>query len=101
MSETTLRRRRHAIVVEHHDRRPDHGAGHNRHNHNDVHHHRDDTTTDNEFTFDAGSDTGHATEILDILAANGVRATFGMTGRWADANPALVRRMVAGRPPVG
>lgn len=46
-------------------------------------------------TFDAGSDTGHTAEILDTLAANGIRATFGITGRWADANPALVRRMAA------
>lgn len=46
-------------------------------------------------TFDAGSDTGRAAEILDVLAASGVEATFGMTGRWAEANPALVRRMVA------
>jgi peptidoglycan/xylan/chitin deacetylase (PgdA/CDA1 family) len=46
-------------------------------------------------TFDAGSDTGHAAEILDILSTNDVVATFGMTGRWAEANPALVRRMVA------
>jgi peptidoglycan/xylan/chitin deacetylase (PgdA/CDA1 family) len=45
-------------------------------------------------TFDAGSDTGYAAEILDLLAAKGVRATFGMTGKWAEANPALVRRMV-------
>ena len=44
-------------------------------------------------TFDAGSDTGYAAEILDLLAAEGVPATFGMTGRWAEANPALVRRM--------
>jgi peptidoglycan/xylan/chitin deacetylase (PgdA/CDA1 family) len=44
-------------------------------------------------TIDAGSDTGHATEMLDTLAAYGVRATFGMTGRWAEANPGLVRRM--------
>jgi peptidoglycan/xylan/chitin deacetylase (PgdA/CDA1 family) len=44
-------------------------------------------------TFDAGSDTGYATEILDLLAANRVPATFGMTGKWADANPPLVRRM--------
>lgn len=44
-------------------------------------------------TFDAGSDCGYAGEILDILAAEGIRATFGMTGRWAEANPDLVRRM--------
>jgi peptidoglycan/xylan/chitin deacetylase (PgdA/CDA1 family) len=46
-------------------------------------------------TFDAGSDTGYAAEILDVLAANHVPATFGMTGKWADANPALVRRMAS------
>jgi peptidoglycan/xylan/chitin deacetylase (PgdA/CDA1 family) len=46
-------------------------------------------------TFDAGSDTGYAWAILDVLAADGIRATFGMTGRWAEANPDLVRRMVA------
>jgi peptidoglycan-N-acetylglucosamine deacetylase len=46
-------------------------------------------------TFDAGSDTGYAAEILDRLAANGIRATFGITGRWAEANPGLVRRMAA------
>ena len=46
-------------------------------------------------TFDAGSDTGYAAEILDTLAANGVAATFGMTGTWARANPGLVRRMAA------
>jgi peptidoglycan/xylan/chitin deacetylase (PgdA/CDA1 family) len=46
-------------------------------------------------TFDAGADTGYAAQILDILAAKGVRATFGLTGRWAAANPSLVRRMAA------
>lgn len=45
-------------------------------------------------TFDAGSDCGYAARILDILAAEGIKATFGMTGRWAEANPDLVRRMV-------
>jgi peptidoglycan/xylan/chitin deacetylase (PgdA/CDA1 family) len=45
-------------------------------------------------TFDAGSDTGNTAEILDTLAANHVRATFGLTGRWAEANPMLVRRIV-------
>jgi peptidoglycan/xylan/chitin deacetylase (PgdA/CDA1 family) len=44
-------------------------------------------------TFDAGADVGYASEILDVLAANHIRATFGMTGSWARANPALVRRM--------
>lgn len=46
-------------------------------------------------TFDAGSDTGYTKYILDTLAARGARASFGMTGKWAEANPALFRRMVA------
>ncbi|MPZ97989.1 MAG: polysaccharide deacetylase family protein [Dehalococcoidia bacterium] len=46
-------------------------------------------------TFDAGSDVGFASEILDTLAAEGIRAGFGMTGRWAEENPELVRRMAA------
>jgi peptidoglycan/xylan/chitin deacetylase (PgdA/CDA1 family) len=46
-------------------------------------------------TFDAGSDAGYTTMILDTLAANGIRASFGMTGRWAERNPDLVRRMVS------
>ena len=46
-------------------------------------------------TFDAGSDVGSTAEILDVLGANGVPATFGMTGRWAEDHPDLVARMVA------
>lgn len=46
-------------------------------------------------TFDAGADTGFASQILDTLRAAGVSATFGVTGRWAEQNPALVQRMVA------
>jgi peptidoglycan/xylan/chitin deacetylase (PgdA/CDA1 family) len=46
-------------------------------------------------TFDAGSDPGHAAQILDILAADHIHATFGITGVWAHANPALVRRIAA------
>ena len=45
-------------------------------------------------TFDAGSDLGFAPQILDLLAVRGVPATFGMTGRWAEANPEFLRRMV-------
>jgi peptidoglycan/xylan/chitin deacetylase (PgdA/CDA1 family) len=45
-------------------------------------------------SFDAGSDTGYAAQILDTLAANGIRASFGMTGRWAENNPGLLQRMV-------
>ncbi len=46
-------------------------------------------------TFDAGSDRGYTVAILDTLKAKRVHAAFGMTGTWARANPALVRRMVA------
>ena len=46
-------------------------------------------------TFDAGADTGYAAEILDLLRDEGIEATFGMTGLWAQANPELVQRMVA------
>ncbi|GIW04155.1 MAG: hypothetical protein KatS3mg059_0775 [Thermomicrobiales bacterium] len=46
-------------------------------------------------TFDAGADRGHAEEILDILKQYGVKASFGVTGHWAEENPDLVKRMVA------
>src|SRR5215208_7497297 len=45
-------------------------------------------------TFDAGSDAGYASRILDTLKANRVKASFGMTGKWAEAHPALLRRIV-------
>jgi peptidoglycan/xylan/chitin deacetylase (PgdA/CDA1 family) len=44
-------------------------------------------------TFDAGSDAGHAAAILDILGANGIPATFGVTGRFAASNPDVVARI--------
>jgi peptidoglycan/xylan/chitin deacetylase (PgdA/CDA1 family) len=44
-------------------------------------------------TFDAGADAGFTEEILDTLAANGVRGGFGITGRWAEQNPELVKRI--------
>lgn len=44
-------------------------------------------------TFDAGSDLGHAAAILDTLAANGIRASFGLTGTWAVEHPSVVARM--------
>ena len=37
-------------------------------------------------TFDAGSDAGYTAEILDTLRANGVRASFSLTGQWAEDN---------------
>lgn len=46
-------------------------------------------------TFDAGADRGKAEEILDTLAAYDVKASFGITGKWAAANRDLLRRMVA------
>ncbi|MCL6581709.1 MAG: polysaccharide deacetylase family protein [Firmicutes bacterium] len=46
-------------------------------------------------TFDAGADTGHTRAILDILAGNGVKATFFLTEAWlrgnADLGAAIVR----------
>ncbi len=45
-------------------------------------------------TFDAGADRGYAEEILDLLHSEGVPASFGMMGQWAEANPDLVGRMV-------
>jgi peptidoglycan-N-acetylglucosamine deacetylase len=44
-------------------------------------------------TFDAGADRGYAAQILSILERNRIKATFGMTGLWAHANPDLIRRM--------
>jgi peptidoglycan/xylan/chitin deacetylase (PgdA/CDA1 family) len=46
-------------------------------------------------SFDAGADPGYTTSILDTLRAQGVVASFGITGRWAEQNPALLRRIVA------
>ena len=46
-------------------------------------------------TFDAGADTGYGAEILDLLREEGIPATFGMTGIWAQENPDLVQRMAA------
>jgi peptidoglycan/xylan/chitin deacetylase (PgdA/CDA1 family) len=44
-------------------------------------------------TFDAGADRGYAAQILSTLERNHVHASFGMTGKWAEANKDLVRRM--------
>lgn len=46
-------------------------------------------------TFDAGSDAGATARILDVLGASEVAATFGITGRFAERNPELVRRIAA------
>ena len=44
-------------------------------------------------TFDAGSDAGATAEILDLLAARGVTANFGLTGCWVATYPSLARRI--------
>jgi peptidoglycan/xylan/chitin deacetylase (PgdA/CDA1 family) len=44
-------------------------------------------------TFDAGSDLGNTGLVLDTLATKGVRASFGITGEFAEAHPDEVRRM--------
>ncbi len=44
-------------------------------------------------TFDGGSDTGYASEILDTLGSYGVQASFGLTGRWVEMNPELTERI--------
>jgi peptidoglycan-N-acetylglucosamine deacetylase len=46
-------------------------------------------------TFDAGADAGYTRLILDVLTRNGIEATFGMTGQWAQANPELVKEIAA------
>jgi peptidoglycan-N-acetylglucosamine deacetylase len=46
-------------------------------------------------TFDAGSDRGSTSRILDILAAEHIQASFGITGLWAQANADLLRRIHA------
>lgn len=46
------------------------------------------------FSFDAGWDDGYGPLILDTLAANGIKASFGVTGRWAELYPDTLRRVV-------
>jgi peptidoglycan-N-acetylglucosamine deacetylase len=46
-------------------------------------------------TFDAGAGRGYTDQILDLLAQEGVTATFGVTGKWAETYPDLMRRIVA------
>jgi peptidoglycan/xylan/chitin deacetylase (PgdA/CDA1 family) len=45
-------------------------------------------------TFDAGEGIGASFDILDFLAEHDIKASFGLTGEWARANPDLVQRMV-------
>jgi len=46
-------------------------------------------------TFDDGPNPAWTPRLLDILAGHDVRATFFLVGRYAEAEPALVRRIVA------
>jgi len=45
------------------------------------------------FTFDGGAGTHSADLILQTLKNNNIKATFFLTGRWAELNPALVKRI--------
>lgn len=47
-------------------------------------------------TFDAGAGAGYTDAILSTLARENVKATFGLTGAWCDANPDLARHITAG-----
>lgn len=46
-------------------------------------------------TFDAGADAGYTTEILATLRAEHIRASFSVTGRWAEANRELLLAIAA------
>jgi peptidoglycan-N-acetylglucosamine deacetylase len=46
-------------------------------------------------TFDDGPDPAHTPAVLDRLRARGVRATFFVVGRKAEAHPALLERIAA------
>lgn len=46
-------------------------------------------------TFDDGPNPAWTPRLLDLLAEHGVQATFFMLGRFAQAEPALVRRIAA------
>ncbi len=46
-------------------------------------------------TFDAGGNDGGAPKIFAALRRTGAKATFFMTGRWAELYPAWARRIAA------
>jgi len=46
-------------------------------------------------TFDLGDGAGRTADILAALRIGGVRAAFAVTGRWAEAHPALMRAIAA------
>jgi peptidoglycan/xylan/chitin deacetylase (PgdA/CDA1 family) len=41
-------------------------------------------------TFDAGSDAGYTSQVLATLRDENIRASFAVTGLWAEANPDLL-----------
>jgi peptidoglycan-N-acetylglucosamine deacetylase len=45
-------------------------------------------------SFDAGADRGYAEMILDVVKEENVTLSFGMTGRWAQQNPDVMKRIV-------
>jgi peptidoglycan/xylan/chitin deacetylase (PgdA/CDA1 family) len=47
-------------------------------------------------TFDAGSDAGYTSQILQMLSDAGVKASFSLTGEWSEAHPDLVKAIAAG-----
>jgi peptidoglycan/xylan/chitin deacetylase (PgdA/CDA1 family) len=47
-------------------------------------------------TFDAGSDAGYTSQILQTLGDAGVKASFSLTGEWSEAHPDLVQAIAAG-----
>jgi peptidoglycan/xylan/chitin deacetylase (PgdA/CDA1 family)/N-acetylmuramoyl-L-alanine amidase len=59
-----------------------------------VHYYGDSGRKEIALTFDLGSDRGHTETILDFLKERGIRASFGLTGLWAEQNPDLVQRIV-------
>jgi peptidoglycan-N-acetylglucosamine deacetylase len=52
-------------------------------------------------TFDDGPNPAWTPRLLEILASHGVRATFFLVGGFAQAEPALVRRIAAAGHPIG
>jgi peptidoglycan/xylan/chitin deacetylase (PgdA/CDA1 family) len=42
-------------------------------------------------TFDAGADAGYTTRILETLRSEKIKASFSITGQWAQQYPALVK----------
>jgi peptidoglycan/xylan/chitin deacetylase (PgdA/CDA1 family) len=46
-------------------------------------------------TFDAGAGAGNTAVILETLRTEGIRASFGVTGKWAEANRDLLNSIAA------